>query len=127
MVRLRALLLIASAILAAGAFRAGLAQHLPIICPLRRLTGIPCASCGLTRAAAALCHGQVAAAETFNLAAIPLSLIAVLVLVLIVWEAVTQRPIIRPAWARCSGVLTWLGVALMLSAWLVNLHRHFAP
>ena len=74
MVRRRALLLIGGVLLAVIDLRMGLARHLPILCPLRRLTGIPCGSCGLTRAATALSHGEFAAASTYNLAAIPLAL-----------------------------------------------------
>ena len=81
-------------ILLAIALRLGLAQHLPIICPLRRFTGIPCASCGLTRAAVALCHGQLAAASAQNLAAIPLAVVFLAWLILLAWESTTQRRIV---------------------------------
>jgi hypothetical protein len=89
------------------------------------LTGIPCASCGLTRAAVALCHGQLAEASARNLAAIPLVLALAVVLVLLAWEAITQRAILRPVWVRCSEMLSWSAVALMLAAWIVNLRRNF--
>lgn len=112
-------------LLAGLALRLGLAQHLPVTCPLRRLTGIPCASCGLTRAAVALTHGQLVVAAGYNLAALPLALCLVVVLVLLVWEAIAQRPLLLPLWNRCSGVFTWLAVVLLLAAWGVNLHDHF--
>jgi hypothetical protein len=125
MLRLRVVSIFFGAMLLAVGLRLGLAEHLPTICPLRRCTGIPCASCGLTRAAVALCHGQLAAASEQNLAAIPLTVIFLTWLVLLAWEALTQRSIIRPISKRCSGVLTWSAVGLMLTAWSVNLHRHF--
>ena len=38
----------------------------PILCPLRRLTGLPCPGCGLTHAFVSLGHGDIAAALRFN-------------------------------------------------------------
>ncbi|MCW5776594.1 MAG: DUF2752 domain-containing protein [Phycisphaeraceae bacterium] len=38
----------------------------PITCTLRRATGIPCGTCGSTRAALALAHGDATAALRFN-------------------------------------------------------------
>ncbi|MCX6898261.1 MAG: DUF2752 domain-containing protein [Verrucomicrobia bacterium] len=113
-------------LLLAVLLRLGLSDWLPNTCPLRRLTGIPCATCGMTRAAAALCHGELAQASAFNIAAIPLALLTVVLMGLLAWEAITGRAIIRPVWQRCSVVVTWLLVALMLVAWLVNLHRYFS-
>jgi hypothetical protein len=42
--------------------------ELPFLCPLKRLAGIPCATCGMTHAFVHLAHGEVALA----LAASPL-------------------------------------------------------
>ncbi len=125
MERKRALLILGGALAGALALRLGLAAHLPLICPLRRFTGIPCASCGLTRAASALCHGRLAEATGYNIAAVPLALLAGTWLALVAWEAVAQRAVISRLWARCShGVISFL-VVLMLTAWAVNLHRYF--
>lgn len=52
-----------------------LLSRLATPCPLRALTGIPCLTCGSTRAAMALARGDLAAALAFNpLAAIGLTL-----------------------------------------------------
>jgi|ERR1017187_7228096 hypothetical protein len=125
MVRRRALLALGTVLIVGVGLRLGLAQRLPITCPLRRLTGIPCASCGLTRAAAALCQGKWAAASAYNLAAIPLALLVVAGLLLLSWEVATQRPVLRPLLARYAALLTWSAVAVMSVAWLVNLYRTF--
>ena len=124
--RTRAWWLLGVVLLGTVALRFGLADGLPVICPLRRLTGIPCAGCGMTRAAAALCHGEWVQAAAFNIAALPLAALLGVLLGLLVCEAVTERAFIRPAWQRCSSVVTWLLVALMLAAWAVNLWRHFS-
>jgi hypothetical protein len=36
-----------------------LIEHGPILCPIRRATGVPCPSCGLTRSWTATAHGQL--------------------------------------------------------------------
>jgi len=93
--------------------------------PIATVDRYSCASCGLTRAAAALCHGQLAVATAHNLAAIPLALVLAAVFFLVVWEAITQRPVLRPLWTRYATVLAWSAVAVFLAAWIVNLAHHF--
>jgi len=56
----------------------GSALELGVLCPLRRLTGVPCPLCGLTTGTWALAHGHVAEA----VAAHPLAPAAVLLLAL---------------------------------------------
>jgi Protein of unknown function (DUF2752) len=112
-------------VLAAVALRLGVGDWLPNTCPLRLLTGIPCAACGMTRAATALCHGDFAQATAFNLASIPLALLLAVWMNLLAWEAIANRPVVRPVWRRCGKVVIGLLVALMLAAWAVNIYRHF--
>ncbi len=123
--RSRALWTWGAVLLVAALLRLGLTDLLPNMCPLRRLTGIPCATCGMTRAAAALSRGELAKASGFNIAAIPLALLLAVLMGLLAWEAVTDRAVVDPVWQRCSKPVTWFLVVLLLAAWGVNLHRYF--
>jgi len=48
----------------------GLAVPLPELCTMKRLWGIDCPGCGMTRAFISLAHGDVAAALSYNPAAV---------------------------------------------------------
>ncbi len=70
----RAVLAIAVAVVVlAFALRPGsdavslLGWDVPVLCTFRRLTGLPCPGCGLTRSFVFLAHGQVADAFRTNL------------------------------------------------------------
>ncbi len=85
-------------------------------CPFRTITGIPCPTCGTTRAAVALLDGQLAQALALN----PLSTLAAVGflaggLIAPVWAAVKlpvpEVPTPLPRWARL-GI-----VALLLVGW----------
>ncbi len=61
-------------------------EELPhVICPFRHLTGIPCVTCGGTRAVLALTRGEVQAAFLWN------PLVAVFAIAALVWLALRGR------------------------------------
>lgn len=88
----------------------------PVICPFRRLTGLPCPGCGLTRSWTYLVHGRVGdsfAVHPFG----PLFLAAVVVLVgFVVVARVRRRPppdldeVVRHPVA-IAVIVAWLGWA----------------
>ena len=93
----------------------------PVLCPLRRFTGLPCASCGLTRAFSALARGHVRAALAHHLACLPLAAAVGLLAGLWLAEAVTGRPWLGPAWRRWGTVAVWTTLAAVLLGWGANL------
>jgi len=77
----------AAALLAAFLIPDGGIEDGPIICPFRRLTGLPCPGCGLTRAWVHLAHGQWQ--ESFL--AHPFGIVSVLLAVALVALVVARR------------------------------------
>lgn len=69
------------------------AEHGPVLCPFRRVTGLPCPGCGLTRSWVDLLHGDLAAAMTAN----PFGIVALVCGLLVVGGVavalVRRRPI----------------------------------
>ena len=41
-------------------------QHLPSVCTLKNLTGLPCPGCGLVRSTAAMVHGDIAGSIAYH-------------------------------------------------------------
>jgi hypothetical protein len=121
--RLRAILMLGGIAGGAALAWSKVPLELPGTCLFRRITGLPCASCGLTHAACALAHGEFWAAERYNLAAVPLAVLGAVLLVGLVMEVWTNRPWLTPAWRRSRRVLTVGIVALMATAWVF----HFVP
>lgn len=107
----------------AGVAALSIGPNLGPLCPLRRLTGVPCPLCGGTTAALAVARGDVAAA----LAASPL---AVLVFVVIaaawLWWLLFRTGLLdRP---ESTGGLRRrvapLAAPLLAGSWLFQLHRY---
>lgn len=63
----------------------------PVICPLRGFTGLPCPSCGLTRAFAALVRGDLWTAVGWNALCLPLALLLFLAPLVALYELAAGR------------------------------------
>ena len=103
----------------------GLPATGPLICPFRRMTGLPCISCGMTRAVCALARGDVEAAFSYHAASIPLALAGLAWLAFLFAELATGREYAGPIGQRWARVLLG-GLALAFTGgWALNLARMF--
>jgi Protein of unknown function (DUF2752) len=97
------------------------ARFLPVLslgqtCPFRALTGLPCATCGMTRAFVRLAHGDVAGAAGASPYGALLAALAWLFAVLAVLRAVAGAPWPAVPPARTRG-LAVLAVGALLANW----------
>jgi hypothetical protein len=70
-------------------------RSLPVICPIRLVTGRPCLSCGMARGVALLCHGRIREAREVN-AASPLAFAFLLALLVEQVAPRAPQPVRRP-------------------------------
>lgn len=112
-------------VLALGQVSASLDVPIPL-CPLKHVTGIPCPTCGGTRALRALGHGAFLAALRWNplvtltaLALLPFLVYAALV-TLLGWPRV--RVLFAPADQRWLRIAAWVAI-LANWAFLILDHR----
>ncbi len=89
---------------------------IPVICPLRLATAVPCPTCGMTRAMVALGHGELMPSLGFHPLGLPLAAAA------LAWWL---RAVIALGRGRSVAAIPgrwWLGgAALALGVWLVRL------
>ena len=93
---------------AAGSAIQLLPVHLPLACPLRTVTGVPCPLCGMTTSVTATVRLDLGAA----LAATPAGIAAVVAALLVL--------VLRPRFVRLPVPTPYLVLGCM---WLYQLHR----
>jgi hypothetical protein len=103
------------ALLAAALLPAARLDRSPVVCPFRRLTGLPCPTCGLTRSWVALLHGRLGESVSLHpfgpLTAAAAALFA---------SGVDKRSPTLAARLR-SGPMLGAAAAAWLAVWLVRL------
>jgi hypothetical protein len=84
-----------------------------VLCPLRAVTGIPCPSCGLTRALAHLGHGQLTEAVKFHPFSPLIFLMVMALVVMLAFELATGRTVIgNPLRNRRDVYLVFTGLVV---------------
>lgn len=111
-----------STVMAAGAVAAPLLSGVGPLCPVRRLTGIPCPGCGMRGGVTAVAHGDVVAGFAAN----PLAVLLVVV-VAAAWLSLLLRAI-RPGVPGAGPWLRrppgWLVAATLGASWIYQLARY---
>lgn len=113
---------LAAGTLGAGVLLAVTALQLPVICPLRILTGVPCPLCGMTTGTVDLLRGDIRGALSAN----PLSVLFVPGLVAFTVQKLRRLVLGSPAVvfprAAIKAVLL-LAVPIVVTVWMFELHR----
>ena len=90
-------------------------------CMFRRVTSLPCPSCGMTRAFCALGHGELERAAEYNLAAPLVYAVTCFVLALALVELAAGRALLAPLWRRVRKAAFAVAVLALALAWIVGL------
>lgn len=92
-------------------------------CLFHALTGLPCASCGMTRAFLDLGHGRILSALQHNLASPLVYLGAWLLMGCAALQVYQGREQIRPCWDRVKPLALPLLLAILGLGWVLRLGR----
>lgn len=91
------------------------------LCAFRRLTELPCPTCGLTRSVCHAARGRWATSLGHHPAGLPLALGAAAWALWLGAEAVRGRPLAEERRRRLAAPLSLAGVLLSLGAWALRL------
>lgn len=103
-----------------------LGQPLPAVCSLKRISGLDCPGCGLTRSLISLAHGDFAQAWHFNPAGMAVAVVVVIQLPYRLWQlARWKRGLPEFRWrGLTNGVILSLAIALF-TQWLARIIASF--
>ena len=94
-------------------------------CLFHSITGLPCPSCGMTRAFIAIGNGDIISAISFNPASILVYITICIGLALALLQVVTGKKYIEALWTKIKGKVFPITLAVMVVAWSYNLFNHF--
>lgn len=90
-------------------------------CLFKRVTGLPCLLCGMTRSMAATAHGHLGDAFRFHLLGPPLFVLVVAVTILLGAEYAFSRRILPRPGERAWKSMAWGTLGLLVAAYVVRL------
>lgn len=90
-------------------------------CLFRRLTGLPCLLCGMTRSFAACSHGRLAEAFRYHLLGPPLYYLVVALTLGLFLERMAGRPLLPRPGEEARRRMAWASLALLAMAWIARL------
>jgi hypothetical protein len=90
-------------------------------CLFKRVTGLPCLLCGMTRSMAATAHGHLAEAFRFHLLGPPLFVLVTGVTLLLVAEFAFSRRLLPRPGERVWRYMAWGTLGLLVAAWIARL------
>lgn len=112
-------------VILAGAFLyphlGSLSERIGTVCLFRRLTGIPCLLCGMTRSVSAAAEGHLADAFRYHFLGPPFFLVVISGVVLLGAEYVLGRPILPRPSARARVFIAWGTLGLLVAAWIAKM------
>ena len=97
------------------------------ICTLKNISGLPCASCGVTRSVLAFFSGNVGNAFFHNPIGIPMAIAIVILPGCIAYDLTSQKYNLYKKYNTLNfNLITWLSIiTLFILAWAWNLYKHF--
>ena len=95
------------------------------LCLFNSATGLPCPSCGMTRAFISLGHGNIHSAILFNPASIFIYIAAWVGLILASLQTVYGKKYIEIIWSKCKRILFPIIITIMTFTWIYKLVHHF--
>ena len=95
------------------------------LCLFYNLTGLPCPSCGMTRAFISLGHGDIHSAVLFNPASIPVYIAAWIGFIMALFQTVSGKKFIEIIWNKHRKILFPMILTMMAFVWIYKLISHF--
>lgn len=106
-------------VMAGGAAVLPFAPDVGVLCPIRRLTGVPCPFCGMSTATLALGRGDVGASVAAN----PFAVVLVTAVVVAFVPAIYRAGWFQAVWRRVRPVAPALSLTALPLLWLWELDR----
>ncbi len=94
------------------------------LCLIHAFTGLPCPSCGMTRAFVSLGHGDIHTAVLLNPASIPIYIATWIVFVLALLQVAYGKKYIEIIWSKYRRILFPVILTMMAFAWIYLLGHH---